>query len=59
METLYSVNQVKKEDGGRFVLSTGDPTGYSYHADFQNGWYVSLLLIPYSMALTRSGTKPC
>ena len=44
LETLYAVNNVPLEDGGRFVLSTGDPTGYSFHADFQNGWYV--LVIP-------------
>ncbi|KAF2404432.1 WSC-domain-containing protein [Trichodelitschia bisporula] len=34
----YQVNNVPKEPGGRFVLSTGDPTGYSFHGDFQNGW---------------------
>ena len=45
LETLYGVNQVPKETGGRFVLSTGDPTGYSYHADFQNGWYVAATLL--------------
>lgn len=26
-----------------FVLSTGDPTGYSYHGDFINGWDVPTL----------------
>lgn len=26
-----------------FVLSTGDPTGYGLHGDFQNGWDVDLL----------------
>jgi hypothetical protein len=25
-------------DGGRFVLSNGDPTGYGLHGDFMNGW---------------------
>jgi hypothetical protein len=25
-------------DGGSFVVSTGDPTGYSLHGDFMNGW---------------------
>ena len=25
-------------DGGKFVLSTGDPNGYSLHGDFFNGW---------------------
>jgi Domain of unknown function (DUF1996) len=28
----------KLNDGGRFVVSTGDPTGYSLHGDFMNGW---------------------
>ncbi|KAF8652283.1 hypothetical protein AX16_004472 [Volvariella volvacea WC 439] len=26
-----------------FVYATGDPTGYSWHADFQNGWDVGVL----------------
>ena len=38
METLYPVNTVKQEQGGRFLLSMGDPTGYGFHGDFQNGW---------------------
>ena len=38
IETLYPVNDMPKEVGGRFVLSNGDLTGYGYHADFQNGW---------------------
>lgn len=38
METSYDINKVPKETGGRLVLSTGDPTGYSFHADFINGW---------------------
>ncbi|KAL0961314.1 hypothetical protein HGRIS_006272 [Hohenbuehelia grisea] len=25
-------------DGWPFVYATGDPTGYSWHGDFQNGW---------------------
>ncbi len=25
-------------DGGRFVLANGDPTGYGLHGDFINGW---------------------
>ena len=38
METIYSPAEVP--DGGddsRFVFSQGDPTGYGFHADFQNG----------------------
>ena len=32
-----------QEDGGRFVLSNGDPTGYGLHGDFMNGWDSSVL----------------
>lgn len=38
MEVNYSVNKINQTDGGRFVFSTGDTTGYGFHADFQNGW---------------------
>jgi hypothetical protein len=38
IEVLYSVNDIEKVDGGRMVLSTGDTTGYSFHADFINAW---------------------
>jgi hypothetical protein len=27
-----------RNDGGRFVLANGDPTGYGLHGDFINGW---------------------
>ncbi|CAE6367619.1 unnamed protein product [Rhizoctonia solani] len=30
-------------DGWPFVYSTGDPTGYSWHGDFQNGWDTTVL----------------
>ncbi|KAL9074517.1 MAG: hypothetical protein Q9157_004376 [Trypethelium eluteriae] len=38
METLYSVTSIDTSDGGQFIFSMGDPTGYGFHADFQNGW---------------------
>lgn len=38
METLYDVAQVPLEQGGMYTFSQGDPTGYGFHADFQNGW---------------------
>ena len=38
METLYSVASIDTSDGGQYVFSMGDPTGYGFHADFQNGW---------------------
>ena len=36
-EVLYSVNNIQ-QDGGQFVFSQGDNTGYGFHADFLNGW---------------------
>ncbi|KAI4728135.1 WSC-domain-containing protein [Aureobasidium sp. EXF-10728] len=39
LETNYAVTQVYNlNDGGRFVFSQGDPTGFGFHGDFQNGW---------------------
>ena len=38
LETLYSVASIDTSDGGQFLFSMGDPTGYGFHADFQNGW---------------------
>jgi hypothetical protein len=39
LETNYAVSQISNlEDGGRFVFSQGDTTGFGFHGDFQNGW---------------------
>ena len=39
IETNYAVNQISDfNNGGRYVFSQGDPTGYGFHADFVNGW---------------------
>ena len=39
LETNYAVSQVPdQQKGGQFVFSQGDPTGYGFHGDFQNGW---------------------
>ena len=43
METMYSVANVPKQAGGQFVWAQGDPTGYGFHADFQNGWDLDVL----------------
>ncbi|CAK3834219.1 Hypothetical predicted protein [Lecanosticta acicola] len=44
LETLWSVANVPgQNDGGRFVFAQGDPTGYGFHGDFQNGWEASTL----------------
>jgi Domain of unknown function (DUF1996)/WSC domain len=38
LENLYDVNNIDTTNGGFFVFSNGDATGYGYHGDFQNGW---------------------
>ena len=44
IETNYAVSQVPNQTpGGRFVFSQGDPTGYGFHADFQNGWETDVI----------------
>jgi hypothetical protein len=39
LEVFYDVALVPDQSpDGLFVFSQGDPTGYGFHADFQNGW---------------------
>lgn len=39
LETNYAVTKISNyTNGGRYVFSQGDPTGYGFHGDFQNGW---------------------
>ncbi|KAL1302581.1 hypothetical protein AAFC00_002959 [Neodothiora populina] len=39
LETNYAVVNVPgNDDGGRYVFSQGDPTGYGFHGDFFNAW---------------------
>ncbi|KAI2619508.1 WSC domain-containing protein [Hypomontagnella submonticulosa] len=42
-EVIYGVNDVPKENGGRFVFANGDPTGFGFHGDFMNGWDADVL----------------
>ncbi|KAK6439478.1 hypothetical protein LTR95_004311 [Oleoguttula sp. CCFEE 5521] len=43
LEINYQVNDIpEKTPDGRFVFSQGDPTGYGFHADFQNGWEMDI-----------------
>ncbi|GAW13066.1 hypothetical protein ANO14919_024440 [Xylariales sp. No.14919] len=45
-EVTWSVDDFKDMwygDKQPFVFSTGDPTGYGYHADFVNGWDIPTL----------------
>ena len=42
-------------DGGRFVLSNGDPTGYGLHGDFMNGWDRSVLSRAVDQCTAASG----
>ena len=43
LETDYSIDTMTNlDDGGQFLWSMGDPTGYGYHGDFQNGWDMAI-----------------
>ena len=37
-EVLYSVVNINTTDGGMYVFSNGDATGFGFHGDFINGW---------------------
>ncbi|KAL4929696.1 DUF1996 domain-containing protein [Aspergillus undulatus] len=41
-ETIWDTYAFKDRDG-YFALSTGDPTGFGYHADFMHGWESGVL----------------
>lgn len=44
-ETVWEVKHFRKPEfeGGEFVWANGDPTGLSYHGDFQNAWKAGVL----------------
>lgn len=53
-EVLYNVQDVDRSDGGHFVFSNGDPTGFGFHGDFMNGWDSNVL-----GAALAGGAKSC
>ncbi|KAL7269705.1 hypothetical protein RUND412_007620 [Rhizina undulata] len=57
-EIFWDVDPWKDEWHGNnqpFVLSNGDPTGYSLHGDFVNGWEVSVLQNAIDQCTNNSG----
>jgi hypothetical protein len=55
-EVYFSVDPFNKlNDGGNFVLSTGDRTGYSLHGDFLNGWDQGILQQAVDQCTNDSG----
>jgi Domain of unknown function (DUF1996)/WSC domain len=57
IETSYQVNSIARVPDGRFVLSTGDPTGYSFHADFQNGWNMTTQTRALAQCASNAGSS--
>lgn len=56
METNYAVTQVSNfTDGGQYVFSQGDPTGYGFHGDFINGWDSDVLLGAINTCMINNG----
>lgn len=55
-EIYFSVDPFNKlNDGGIFVVSTGDSTGYSLHGDFYNGWDQDILQQAVDQCTNDSG----
>ncbi|GAA5987967.1 hypothetical protein JCM10908_007292 [Rhodotorula pacifica] len=60
-EIMWSVDPWKdkwddaKNKSQPFVLSTGDPTGYSLHGDFLNGWDIEVLQKAIDECTAESG----
>jgi hypothetical protein len=56
-EIIYSVNNVDKSDGGMFIFSQGDTTGYGFHGDFLNGWDADVLSSAISECMGANATN--
>lgn len=55
-ESYYSLDSVDTSDGGRFLLATGDTTGFGYHGDFLNGWNMTTQAQAVANCLASSGS---
>ena len=60
-EVTFTVDQfANRWYAGRdqpFVFSTGDPTGYGFHGDFQNGWDIDVLTKAIVQCQASSGQE--
>ncbi len=56
-EVIYSVNSIVKTDGGMFVFSQGDTTGYGFHGDFLNGWDMTVQENAISQCMGANATN--
>lgn len=56
-EVLYSVDKITEEQGGKYVFSNGDTTGYGFHGDFLNGWDKNVLAAATKDCANTQGGK--
>ncbi|PWW76934.1 hypothetical protein C7212DRAFT_279251 [Tuber magnatum] len=53
-ETIWDVDKFSGQKG-RFIFSTGDPTGCGYHGDFMNAWDKKVLQEAINVCTSPSG----
>ena len=56
-EVLYSVDRISDEQGGKYVFSNGDTTGYGFHGDFLNGWDKDVLAAATTSCANTAGGR--